>query len=92
MLNKVVLVILASCISSMSFACSKPVQPELPEVGSAVLAQMVKAQKDVKKYLALSDEYLACQGDKKRYNAMIDEMKAVGDDFNALVKDYKARS
>jgi hypothetical protein len=76
----------------MSLACSKPAQPELPEVGSAVLAQMVKAQKDVKKYLALSDEYLACEKDKGQYNIMIDEMKLVGDNYNALVRDYKARS
>ena len=76
----------------MSLACTKPEKPELPDVDSAVLAQMVKAQKEVKRYLKLSEEYLACEKNDSRHDRMVSEMKSLGSNFNKLVKNYKARS
>ncbi|MFA7553130.1 MAG: hypothetical protein WCY88_02680 [Spongiibacteraceae bacterium] len=90
--KKLMALIIASTISSISFACSKPEVPELPDAATAVLAQMIKAQKDIKSYLKDGNDYLACEKNTKRYDAAVDEMKSAGDKFNALVRDYKARS
>ncbi len=92
MMNKFAVVLIASSLSTMSFACAKPDKPELPAVESAVLAQMVKAQKEVKKYLKLSEEYLDCEKNNSRHDRMVKEMKRLGSNFNKLVKHYKEKS
>lgn len=92
MIKKLIAVAVLSGVSSFGLACSKPEKPELPSADSAVLAQMVKAQKEVKKYLKLSEDYLSCEKNNKRHDGMVDEMNLVGADFNKLVKSYKARS
>lgn len=92
MLNKITVFVLASSLSSFSLACSKPDQPLLPTADSAVLAQMVKAQKEVNKYLKQSEKYLKCARSTKLQNNMVDEMKLVGNNYNKLVQNYKARS
>ena len=92
MINKVAIVVLAGSLSSMSLACVKPEKPELPSVDSAVLAQMVKAQKEVKQYLKLSEAYLECEKNDSRHDRMVSEMKSIGSSFNKLVKNYKAKA
>ena len=92
MLKKVAVVVVACTLSSVSLACSKPDQPALPTADSAVLAQMVKAQKEVNKYLKQSEKYLKCARTTRLQNRMVDEMKLVGNNYNKLVQDYKARS
>ncbi len=77
--------------SSLQAACDAPEAPELPDPETAVLAEMVKTQKDVKKYLAAGEDYLKCEKNTIKYNRMVDEMKVVGDSFNAGIKAFKER-
>ena len=92
MINKLAIAVLVGSLSSMSFACTKPEKPVLPDVDSAVLAQMVKAQKEVKKYLKTAEAYLECEKNDSRHDRMVSEMKSIGSSFNKLVKNYKAKA
>lgn len=84
------LIALTSCASV--FACDKPPSPTLPDPGSAVTAQMVKAKNDMKAYIKAADDYLACvELDASRYNKMVDEMQASADEFNSIVRKYRKR-
>ncbi|WP_439135150.1 hypothetical protein [Pseudomaricurvus sp.] len=75
----------------LSMACSKPAAPSLPDPSSAVTPQMVKAKNDVKAFLDQAEVYLKCKISTGQHNAMVDEMKSVADDFNTIVREYKAR-
>lgn len=72
-------------------ACSPPAPPGIPDPSTAVLAEMVKAQKDVKKFIADAEVYLECEKDTGAYNAMVDTMKATGDNFNQAIRAFKAK-
>jgi hypothetical protein len=74
-----------------AFACAPPSAPAIPDPAAAVLAEMVKAQKDVKKFLADAEAYLGCEKDTGKYNAMVDTMKATGDGFNQAIRAFKAK-
>jgi len=73
------------------FACAAPSPPAIPDPNSAVLAEMVKAQKDVKKFLADAEGYLGCEKDSGKYNSMVDAMKTTGDEFNTAIRAFKAK-
>jgi hypothetical protein len=90
--NKLITALIIGSLSSASMACSKPEKPALPVAEDAVLAQMVKAQKDVKKYIKQSNQFLECVKSNNKHDRMVSEMKAVGKSFNKIVKVYKARS
>lgn len=75
----------------LSMACSKPAAPSLPDPASAVTPQMVKAKNDVKAFLDQAESFLKCNKTTSQHNAMVDEMKSVADDFNSIVRAYKAR-
>lgn len=77
--------------SQLQAACEEPEAPDLPDPETAVLAEMVKAQKDVKKFISEGEEYLKCQKGVQKYNRMVEQMKEVGDNFNASIKAFKAR-
>lgn len=75
----------------LSLACSKPAAPELPDPATAVTPQMVKAQNDVKAYMEQADTYLKCNINATQHNAMVKEMKSLADEFNGIIRAYKAR-
>ena len=86
--------------------CNAPVAPTVPDGGTATKEQLVKAQGEVKTYVAAANEYLACvdkdiqateDKDAKAklnadYNTVVDQMTAVSGQFNAAVKAYKAKA
>ncbi len=85
--------ILISCaVSTRVLACTAPTPPTMPDVDSAVLAEMVKTQNAVKKFLAAGDNYLDCEKNDTAHNQMVDLMHDVGEDFNQLIKDFKAKN
>ncbi len=88
--NLLIAALLTSC-SSLALACDKPATPELPDPATAVTPQMVKAKNDVKAFLGAAEVYLKCNISTKQHNTMVDEMKSVADDFNGIVRAYKAR-
>ena len=77
--------------SGLTFACTKPVAPELPDISTAVTAQMVKAKNEVKAYMTDAEAYLDCVKDDIEHNAMVDDMQKLAEKFNAMVRTYKAR-
>lgn len=85
-------VLLALCCSGPVFAaCDKPEPPEIPDPNTAVTAQMVKAQNDVKAFVAAAEDYLKCERNNFKADKMVEEMKTVADDFNKSIRAYKER-
>lgn len=92
MILKTIATALALTISGQIMACSKPPSPVLPDPGTAVTAQMIKAKNDMKSYIKAAEDYLHCvESDTKRYNNMVDEMQSAAEGFNGIVKKYKKR-
>ena len=80
-------------VSNSAFAaCTSHEAPALPDPETAVLAQMVKAQNEVKNYIKSQEAYLSCTKSGLRYDRAFKEMKRVASDFNSITKAYKARS
>lgn len=71
--------------------CVEPEEPLIPDPELTVTAEMVKAQNDVKAFLAAAEKFLKCTRSGVRHNKMVDKMKDVGDNFNDAVKAYKVR-
>lgn len=80
--------------SGAANACSKPTsKPEFPDPQTAVSAQMVKANNEVKAYVKAVQDYLGCAGlSKAAENKELDELKAYADSFNEVIRAYKAKS
>ena len=81
--------IFGSLITGRVFACTPPEAPVLPDPATAVLAEMVKAKGDVQKFISAGDEYLACEKNTAKYNAMVDLMQQTGEDFNKRIRKFK---
>lgn len=80
--------------SANSFSCEKPGEkPVLPDINTAVAAQMIKAHADVKNYVKAMQDYLACSkmsvSDKER---RLTELKKYADDFNKLINEFKNKN
>jgi hypothetical protein len=73
------------------FSCSEADVPAFPDPKKAVLAEMIKAQKDVKKYLSDSEGFLKCVTNDRRYDAVVDNMHQVAERFNSVRKEYMER-
>ena len=71
--------------------CQRPSAPDIPDPNSAVTAQMVKAQKDVKAFIAEAEIYLKCVRRSTDHNEMVDEMETVANHFNQTIRAYKQR-
>lgn len=89
--RNIVCTAILTCSSAVVLACDAPSKPDLPDPETAVTPQMVKAKNDVKSYLAAAEAFLGCTKSTKQHNNMVDDMKTVADDFNAIVRAYKAR-
>lgn len=76
------------------FACSKPdVKPAIPDAETVVTAQMVKANNDVKAYVKAVEDYLACAKlPRSQERKEVDDLKAFAEEFNVVVRAFKARS
>ena len=74
-----------------SAACDKPESSSLPDADTAVTAQMVKAKHDVTQFLEDANAYLECVSSSRKHDKMVDEMHYVGNSFNKIVRNYKAR-
>jgi len=91
-MKKIAALILSTALySGMSMACTKPTAPTLPDASTAVTAQMIKAKNEVKAYMGAAEEYLECVKSTAAHNTMVDEMQALANSFNQVVRSYKAR-
>lgn len=78
--------------SSAAYAgCQRPSAPDIPDPNSAVTAQMIKAQKEVKAFIAEAKDYLKCVRRASDHNSMVDEMESVANHFNQSIRVYKQR-
>lgn len=78
-------------LPGMSYACNAPKPPHFPNPKTAELAEMVKTQKNLKKYLVASKEYLGCVRNDLKHDAHVAAMKQVADKYNEVTLLYKAR-
>lgn len=102
-------------IAQGAFACDYPQRVDMPDGMKASKDEMIAGQKDVKKYMANMDTYLACieaeeaqavielgevdedmsrqraEMFNKKYNAAVEEMNLVAEEFNIQVRAYKGR-
>lgn len=63
----------------------------MPSAETAVIAEMIKAQKEVKKYIAEANAFLECVKSDASHNKMLDRMKEIAAEFNGITASYKAR-
>ena len=102
-------------IAQGALACEYPQRVDMPDGASAAKDEMIAGQKDVKKYMANMETYLACieaeeaqaviqlgeiddetarqreEMFNKKYNAAVEEMNLVAEEFNIQVRAYKAK-
>lgn len=84
----------SAVLSNAAVACSKPdTKPEIPDAATVVTAQMVKANNEVKAYVKAVEDYLGCARlSKSEERREHDDLKKFADDFNVVVRAFKARS
>ncbi|WP_049723059.1 hypothetical protein [Gilvimarinus polysaccharolyticus] len=80
-------------VSGYSAACSEPTQPgEFPDPASAVTAQMVKANNEVKAYVKAMEEYIGCSGmSRSEQKKAVKDLEEYAESFNKLIREFKAR-
>jgi len=85
--------IASSMYAGQAMACSKPEAPALPDVSTAVTAEMVKAKNQVQSYMGAAEAYLEClsKDNVVDHNAMVESMEKLASEFNAMIRDFKAR-
>ena len=71
--------------------CEEPQAPALPDAESAVTAQMVKTQNDVKSYIKAAENFIGCTSNKLVQRRVSKEMEEVAEEFNTLVRAYKEK-
>jgi len=81
----------ALTFSSLSNACDAPAEPSIPNADTTVTAEMVKAQNDVKAYMAAAEAYLSCVRSDAKHNEMVSRMEEVAAEFNDAVRTFKSR-
>lgn len=79
---------------AVSLACSEPgAKPAIPDPSTAVTAQMVKANNEVKAYVRATEEWLGCAGlSRSKQNAELDALKEFAEEFNVAVRTFKAKN
>ncbi len=83
--------LLSALCTTAAAECIKPAAPALPDPDQAVTPEMVKANNEVRAFMANADAYLKCINDAAMHNQMVEEMEAVAAHFNDIIRKYKAR-
>ncbi len=88
------LILALSFVPMVTWGCDQPSSaPELPDGATAVSAQMVKANNDVKAYVKAVQDYLACAHlAPSKEKAILAELKDFAESFNVQVRAYKAKN
>ncbi|MDO3382227.1 hypothetical protein [Gilvimarinus algae] len=82
---------LLAVVAAPSFACDKPQnKPAIPNPATAVTAQMVKSNNEVKAYVKATEDYLSCA---KLSSAEVrqaeDDLRAYAEEFNKTIREFK---
>ncbi len=80
-----------SVLAAPALACDKPQnKPAIPDPTTAVTAQMVKSNNEVKAYVKATEEYLSCAGmSSSEVRKAEDELRAYADAFNKTIREFK---
>lgn len=83
---------LSGAFSVSAWACEPPQnKPEIPDPSTAVTAQMVMSNNQVREYVRAMEEYLSCA---RLTNAELrreeSALKAFAEDFNAAIREFRA--
>lgn len=75
-------------------ACEAPAsKPEIPDPQTAATAQMVKANNEVKAYVAAMTEYINCaRMSSTEQRKAVKELEEFAASFNDAIKVFKARN
>ena len=87
----VITVVLCVAVMPVHAGCKLPSLPKLPNASTAVLAQMVKANRDVKAYMTTAKLFLTCTKSNLRHDNVVAQMRKLGKKYNTVVKSYKKR-
>jgi len=81
-------------LPAVTFACTEPDKPEeFPDPATAVTAQMVKANNEVKAYVQAMEKYLGCANMSRRdKEAALEGLKDYAESFNVLIREFRARN
>lgn len=85
---------LSAVVSSPVWACEEPQnKPEIPDPNSAVTAQMVKANNEVKTYVRAQEDYLNCAGlSSSELRQAENELVEYAEKFNQAIRTFKLAS
>lgn len=86
--------VVAVLFSAPVLACDAPGErPAIPDPDTAVTAQMVKSNNEIKAYVRAQEEYLGCadmsSGEKRE---ALEELETYADTFNQAVRQFKLAS
>jgi len=86
-------VLLTIGLPGLAWACEPPEQkPEIPDPNTAVTAQMVKANNEVKTYVSEMEAYFECARlPSAKYRKQLKELEEFAETFNEAIRTFKAR-
>lgn len=84
--------IICFMLSTLAFAeCIEAEAPGIPNPDLAGEAEMLRAQREVKRYLALQEQFLDCVRNVRHHNQAVERMHEVANKYNSTARRYKAR-
>ncbi|MBU2886962.1 hypothetical protein KO507_14425 [Gilvimarinus agarilyticus] len=78
-------------VTAPALACEMPQsKPSIPDPTTAVTAQMVKVNNEVKAYVRATEEYLSCARlSSSEARKTEDELRSYADTFNQTIREFK---
>lgn len=83
---------MALSASGLALACSEPSEkPEIPDPNASETAQMVKANNEVKAYVAAMQEYLGCaRMSSSQQRREVKALEEFAEEFNQAVRTFRS--
>lgn len=83
---------LSGAFSASALACEAPQnQPEIPDPTTAVTAQMVKTNNQVREYVRAMEDYLSCARlSNSELRRQENALKSYAEDFNTAIREFRA--
>ncbi len=81
-------------VAAQAQACDAPTsKPEIPDPLTAATAQMVKANNEVKAYVAAMTEYINCSRmSSSEQRKAVKELEDFAASFNEAIREFKAKN
>ena len=83
---------LSGAFSASAWACEAPQnKPEIPDPSTAVTAQMVMSNNQVRDYVRAMEEYLNCaRMSNSELRREESALKTYAEDFNTVIREFRA--